>query len=272
MGSNQDYYFMSTYGADDDPEEQARLSANSAASPRTYLHSPIVADAPTDAPAAAAPPVRAAQQLSARRDATREEAARNEAIRSVLYDDPMYELYDYDDDDHDRSTFTSMSKPYPPRSYAARDAHQDGPTDDQQRILEKLDDSHRDREYVSRPSRGPSMYQRMRMREDGEEDGDTPLGRASTLLRRQLSKRRSQAPDGALRRSLLGADGPPEDHGDASIPLQEMSRGMARPPTHSAALEQGGGSGGEGGGFGAPAQDAGGEFRTVHIGNQESNA
>ncbi|KAJ1736271.1 aminophospholipid translocase [Coemansia biformis] len=277
MPSNQDYYFMSTYGADDeDAEEHSGLSANTASSPRNYLHSPIAADGGLVG-AHQAQPLRAAQQLSARRAATREENSRNEAIRSVLYDDPLYEL-EYEDD-HDRSTFTSMSKPYARRSYVMDDGHQDQQQQDQQRIMEKLDDAHLDREHVSRPSRGPSMYQRMRLRDEGEDDGDTALGRASTLLRRQLSKQRSQAPDGALRRSLLGGDGYAGGYGDTGIPLQEMGRGMDRladqhePPGPAD-------TGAEGGDIGALAQDAGigaggvggGEFRTVHIGNQESNA
>ncbi|KAJ2796322.1 hypothetical protein H4R20_005566, partial [Coemansia guatemalensis] len=216
MGPNQDNYYLSAYGGDDEAEEHLVTSANTDSTQHSYLHSPIVAD--DSVSVHSVQPRRPAHQLSVRRAAEREEQARREAVRSGLYGEPLHEL-EYED--YDRSSFTSLSKPYGRREILDND-------EDQQRIMEKLDDSHRDREYVSRPSRGPSMYQRMRMMDEGEDENDTALKRASLLLRRQLSKRRSGAPDGALRRSLLvnnagaGGGGSSETYGDTNIPLQEI--------------------------------------------------
>ncbi|PIA19125.1 hypothetical protein COEREDRAFT_79102, partial [Coemansia reversa NRRL 1564] len=221
MGPNQDNYYLSAYGGDDETEEHLVRNADGDSRQHSYLHSPIVAD--DSVSVHSVQPRRPAHQLSVRRAAEREEQARREAIRSGLYGEPIQEL-EYED--YDRSSFTSLSKPYARREILGDD-------DDQQRIMEKLDDTHRDREYVSRPSRGPSMYQRMRMMDEGEDENDTALKRASMLLRRQLSKRRSMASDGALRRSLLDSSAadssvPSETYGDANIPLQEISGGADR--------------------------------------------
>ncbi|KAJ2782664.1 aminophospholipid translocase [Coemansia javaensis] len=264
MGSNQNYNFMSVHSGDEDDGAGGLIpSAGTTDSPqRSYLHSPIVAEEPYAAPQAQ--PRRAADRLSARRAAGRDERARNEAIRSVLYDEPLHELEYELDYEYDPAKYSAAAP------YADADAHQD---QRQQRLLEKLDDAHLDRDHVSRPSRGPSMYQRMRMMDGDEGEGDTALKRASTLLRRQLSKRRSQAPDGAQRYSLLGSSG----HGGAGIPLQDMGGGAGRladqgqvqDPFEMDARAEGAGAGSGGGGGGGGRS---GEFRTVHIGNRESNA
>ncbi|KAJ2611333.1 aminophospholipid translocase [Coemansia sp. RSA 1365] len=269
MGPNQDNYYLSAYGGDDETEEHLVTNSNGDSRQHSYLHSPIVAD--DSVSIHSVQPRRPAHQLNVRRAAEREEQARREAVRSGLYGEPIQEL-EYED--YDRSSFTSLSKPY---------ARREIPEDDenQQRIMEKLDDTHRDREYVSRPSRGPSMYQRMRMMDEGEDENDTALKRASLLLRRQLSKRRSVAADGPLRRSLLDSSaadssGPSETYGDANIPLQEISGGADR---HISEMPAGGGTGaddmgGEATEAPAPAfgMDGSGSFRMVHIGNREGNA
>ncbi|KAJ2502705.1 aminophospholipid translocase [Coemansia sp. RSA 1972] len=277
----QDHYLMSAYGGDDEAEEHLVQSANTDSTQHSYLNSPVVDD--DSVSVHEAQPRRPAHQLSLRRA-----AERNEARAAGLHAEPLYEYeyedhnqndyatnaYDYDegpngygynDNYRDQGSFTSLSKPYGRREYA-------DDTDEQYRIMEKLDDSHRDREYVSRPSRGPSMYQRMRLMDEGDDEGDTPLQRASSLLRRQLSKRRSVAPDGAMRRSLLGNGGSSESYSEGNIPLQELSGGGDR---HLAPVP--GDTGGpepELAAQAAPAfgADGSGSFRTVHIGNRESNA
>ncbi|KAJ2821011.1 aminophospholipid translocase, partial [Coemansia erecta] len=257
----QDHYLMSAYGADDEAEEHLVHSANTDSSQRSYLHSPIVDD--DSVSVHQAQPRRPAHQLSLRRA-----AERNEARASGLYGEPLQE-YEYEDGYYDQGSFTSLSKPYARREYADDD-------DEQYRIMEKLDDSHRDREYVSRPSRGPSMYQRMRLMDEGDEEGDTPLRRASLLLKRQLSKRRSGAPDGAVRRSLLG-NGSSESYGEGNIPLQELGSGAGGDGSRYPGPVPGDIGGPEPELAAQPAApafgaDGSGSFRTVHIGNRESNA
>ncbi|KAJ2432962.1 hypothetical protein IWW46_006505, partial [Coemansia sp. RSA 2440] len=277
----QDHYLMSAYGGDDEAEEHLVHSANTDSTQHSYLNSPVVDD--DSVSVHQAQPRRPAHQLSLRRA-----AERNEARAAGLHTEPLYEYeyedhnqndyatnaygydeglndYGYNDNYRDQGSFTSLSKPYGRREYA-------DDTDEQYRIMEKLDDSHRDREYVSRPSRGPSMYQRMRLMDEGDDEGDTPLQRASSLLRRQLSKRRSGAPDGAMRRSLLGNGGSSESYGEGNIPLQELNGGGDR---HMASVPgDTGGSEPELAAQAAPAfgADGSGSFRTVHIGNRESNA
>ncbi|KAJ2291667.1 hypothetical protein IWW55_005924, partial [Coemansia sp. RSA 2706] len=212
---NQNQYYMTAFGGDDEAEEHLVLSGHTDSSQRSYLHSPIVEDdefGATPRAQARGP----AHQLSQRR-VGREERERNEVVRSALYAEPLQD-YEYSDAYYDQGSFTSLSKPYGRRDYGG-----DGNDDEQYRIMEKLDDSHLDREYVSRPSRGPSMYQRMRLMDEGGDEDDTALRRASTLLKRQLSKRRSGAPDGAVRRSLLANGASSESYGEGNIPLQELS-------------------------------------------------
>ncbi|KAJ2370861.1 aminophospholipid translocase [Coemansia sp. RSA 2610] len=258
---NQNQYYMTAFGGDDEAEEHLVLSGHTDSSQRSYLHSPIVEDdefGATPRAQARGP----AHQLSQRR-VGREERERNEVVRSALYAEPLQD-YEYSDAYYDQGSFTSLSKPYGRRDYGG-----DGNDDEQYRIMEKLDDSHLDREYVSRPSRGPSMYQRMRLMDEGGDEDDTALRRASTLLKRQLSKRRSGAPDGAVRRSLLANGASSESYGEGNIPLQELS-GSER---HSGPLPN---DAGEPESDAAPTPafgaDGSGSFRTVHIGNREGNA
>ncbi|KAJ2163162.1 aminophospholipid translocase [Coemansia sp. RSA 552] len=275
---HQDHYLMSSYGGDDGPEEHLAMNPNSDHSAaRSYLHSPLVDD--DSVSVHQVEPRHPAHQLSVRRAVEREERARrDEAARSRLYGEPIPEESHYDsyyfDDSYDRSSFT-------PKPYGHRDYDYAGDDGEQQRIMEKLDDSHRDREYVSRPSRGPSMYQRMRLMDEGEGDeGDTPLRRASMLLKRQLSKRRSNGPDNVLRRSLLaGGSGSGEGYGGANIPLQELPSEGADRHISQTPLETGAGAGGLELDDGPPGAaqpafggDGSGNYRTVHIGSREDNA
>ncbi|KAJ2466618.1 aminophospholipid translocase [Coemansia sp. RSA 2322] len=270
MGPNPDHFYLTAYGGDDEPEEQMTLSANTESSQHSYLHSPLTEDGSvsTHQPQSRRP----AHQLSVRRAGEREERVRQNAANSSspFYGEPLQEV-DFEDDSYNRTSFTTMSKPYGKRAVA------DGSAQD--RIMEELDDSHLDRDHVSRPSRGPSMYQRMQFNEEVESENDTPLRKASLLLRRQLSRRRSNAPEMALRRSLLNsASGSSDTHGDAGIPLQTM-RGAAGEHHNGAGAAVGNSSNNtgladDGAGTPGPAfgSGSGSNYRTVHIGNRESNA
>ncbi|KAI8324877.1 phospholipid-translocating P-type ATPase [Martensiomyces pterosporus] len=248
--SNQ--YYLSAYGGDDAADENLTLNTNLDPSRHSYLHSPLVDD---DAISVHQPqPRRPAHQLSVRRAVEREERAHRGE-----YGEPFREEEELDDG----SSFVSMSKPYGKKAFQADSA--------QQRIMEELDDAHLDREHVSRPSRGPSMYQRMQFEEEVEDENDTPLRRASIRLKKQLSKRRSRATSNAMRRSVFApADGGGirlDAHSEAQIPLQAIG-------SSDGVNEQlvGGGSGSGGGGGPAFGAGDGDNFRVVHIGNREGNA
>ncbi|KAJ2813982.1 aminophospholipid translocase, partial [Coemansia furcata] len=282
MGPKPDHFYLTAYGGDDEPEEQLVLTGTTDNSQHSYLHSPLVED---DSNFVHQPPSRRpAHQLSVRRTIEREERARQGAggiTTSGLYGEPLdeveYEGYEgYEDDSYNRTSFTTLSKPYGKRA-AAGDSAQD-------RIMEELDDAHLDRDRAARPSRGPSVYQRMQFNEEVEDENDTPLRKASLLLRRQLSKRRSYVPDSALRRSLLNHHGSSSSdrYGDTGIPLQTMSGGgagarhngpageaVANSANNVAFVEDEAGSATPGPAFGSASGD---NFRTVHIGNRESNA
>ncbi|KAJ1816443.1 aminophospholipid translocase, partial [Coemansia sp. RSA 2598] len=295
MSSNYPHHFLSSpYGADDNSDERLVLSTSTENTQHSYLNSPLVEDDsisvhPTQ-------PRRPAHQLSVRRAVEREERARREAARNsaIPYAETLEEVdYEYNDDyeysDYGQKSFASMSRPYPKRASIYED-------NKRQSIMERIDDSHLDREHVSLPSRGPSMYQRMQFMDEAEDENDTPLRKASLLLKRQLSKRRSNVPDGALRRSLLGPSDSAETYRDANIPMQDIgapgggqavaavnefdaSRGSYsyNNNNNSSGVINDSGNANYDGGAGGNANAAfgsgsGDNFRTVHIGNRESNA
>ncbi|KAJ1932216.1 aminophospholipid translocase, partial [Linderina macrospora] len=102
----------------------------------------------------------------------------------------------------------------------------------------------------------------MQFNEEVEDENTSALGKASIMLRRQLSNRRSRAQSASLRRSLLVSQyGQNQDHGDAAIPLQPIGE-------EPAGMDSGAGFGDDAGGNGF----AGDNFRVVHIGNRENNA
>ncbi|KAJ2063155.1 aminophospholipid translocase [Coemansia sp. S146] len=278
MGPKPDHFYLTAYGGDDEPEEQLVLSGNTDNSQHSYLHSPLVED---DSISVHQPQSRRpAHQLSVRRTLEREERARQGVAGGNIsgpYGEPLEEMEyeDYEDNSYDRTSFTTLSRPYGKRA-AAGDSAQD-------RIMEELDDAHLDRDHAARPSRGPSVYQRMQFNEEVEDENDTPLRKASLLLRRQLSKRRSYVPDNALRRSLLNSGSSPTDrYGDTGIPLQAMGGGgagarhigpageaVANSANNVAFVDDEAASATPGPAFGSGSGD---NFRTVHIGNRESNA
>ncbi|KAJ2785942.1 aminophospholipid translocase [Coemansia interrupta] len=269
------------YGPDDDSAENLVQYSSVDNSSHSYLHSPLVED---DSISVHPPQSRRpAHQLSVRRAVEREEHARREAARTstIPYDDTLQEVEyeDHFDDqyEYDGGGFTSMSKPYGKHTYETDDMHGEN-------IMERLDDAHLDRDHVSRPSRGPSMYQRMQFMDEVEDENDTPLRKASLLLKRQLSKRRSNVPDGALRRSLLGPNDSVESYHDASIPMQDMggaggANGQRRGTTETAVSAMAnefesadindGNAPATTSAFGS---GSGENFRTVHISSRESNA
>ncbi|KAJ1902401.1 aminophospholipid translocase [Kickxella alabastrina] len=270
MGPKQDQFFLTPYGAGD--EEHLVLSAGTDNSAHSYLNSPIVDD--DSISVHQSQPRQPAQQLSVRRAVEREERARREAANNFgQYDTTLEEMENEDDYGYDRTSFATMSKPYGKRAYTGETAQQD--------IMDKLDDTRLDRDHVSRPSRGPSMYQRMQFMDEVESENDTPLRKASLLLRRQLSKRRSNVPDGALRHSLLGsASDSAENYRDSNIPMQDMDRligGNDGPNNEFNAFT--GGNNDDDARFSEEmvvnpvfGTANGINFRTVHIGNRESNA
>ncbi|KAJ2535631.1 hypothetical protein EV175_006891, partial [Coemansia sp. RSA 1933] len=226
--NNNDHFYLTAYGGDDESHENFVTSPGTEHTSHSYLHSPLVDDDSVSVHSSKAR--RPAQQLSLRREAGREGRMRMDDVgdRSsggALYGEPLYETdhedyygapSDYTPSDYGPSGVVSMSKPFGRRRGSMES--------DQQRIMEKLDDSHLDREFESQPSRGPTTYQRMQFMNDTDDESDTPLRRASTLLKRQLSKRRQTSTDGALRRSLLAHEsGPYGGYGEANIPLQNLT-------------------------------------------------
>ncbi|KAJ1950314.1 aminophospholipid translocase, partial [Linderina pennispora] len=247
MGPKPNYY---GYGGDDTADEHLTLNTNVEDSRHSYLHSPLVED---DSISVHQPQSRRpAQKLSVRRAVEREERARREQEQPESY----YGVYsDYTDNgdtnDYEYNGMTSMSKPY---GRNVRDS-------DASELMVELDDAHRDKEHVSRPSRGPSMYQRMQFNEEVEDENTTALGKASIMLRRQLSNRRSRAQSASLRRSLLVSQyAQNQDHAESAIPLQPIGE-------EPAGMDSGG-FGDSSGGNGL----AGDDFRVIHIGNRENNA
>ncbi|KAJ2890698.1 aminophospholipid translocase, partial [Coemansia aciculifera] len=272
MGPKPEHFYLTAYGGDDEPEEELVLSGNTETSQRSYLHSPLVED---DSISVHQPQSRRpAHQLSVRRAVERER--RDAAGISGLYGEPLEEV-EYEDDSYDRTSFTTMSKPYGKHAGFGDSA--------QDRIMEELDDAHLNRDHAARPSRGPSVYQRMQFNEEVEDENDTPLRKASLLLRRQLSKRRSYVPDNALRRSLLNSgSGSSDRYGDTGIPLQTMGGGglvgharhngtageaLANSANNVGFADDEAASATPGPAFGSGSGD---NFRIVHIGNRESNA
>ncbi|KAJ2625877.1 aminophospholipid translocase [Coemansia sp. RSA 1358] len=268
---------MSTRGAnqldlsagDDDSQQNLVMSPDTENPRRSYLHSPLVDD--DSVSVHSTKPRRPAQQLSLRRTAEREDRARREEVRSGLYGEPLQET-DNEDDYDTHSGFGDLPNKYTGHDPSVELEHQ--------RIMEKIDDSHLDREYVSRPSRGPTIYQRMQFMDEAENDNDTPLRRASLRLKRQLSKRRQDPVDGTLRRSLLAQEsGSSDAYGDSNIPMQSMSAndrnidGYDGAASMSMSMSNLGNQTDEqeppGPAFGSGSGD---NFRTVHIGNRESNA
>ncbi|KAJ2232276.1 aminophospholipid translocase, partial [Coemansia sp. RSA 485] len=285
MSSNYPHHLLSSpYGADDNADERMAFSANTDNTQHSYLNSPLVEDDsisvhPTQ-------PRRPAHQLSVRRAVEREERARREAARNsaIPYADTLQEVdyeesNEYEYSEYGQKSFASMSRPYAKRVSIYDD-------NKRQSIMERIDDSHLDREHVSLPSRGPSMYQRMQFMDEAEDENDTPLRKASLLLKRQLSKRRSNVPDGALHRSLLGPSDSNESYRDTNIPMQDIgaldggglaagalanefdpNRGLGNDNNNTNTNNNASGSSDPAFGSGS-----GDNFRTVHIGNRESNA
>ncbi|KAJ2887653.1 aminophospholipid translocase, partial [Coemansia asiatica] len=96
---------------------------------------------------------------------------------------------------------------------------------------------------------------------------------------RQLSKRRSNVPDGAMRRSLLDPSDSTESYREANIPMQDIgalgsTNGPAAMPANEFDTNINSNMGDSlGGNSNSPfGSGSGDNFRTVHIGNRESNA
>ncbi|KAJ2318468.1 hypothetical protein GGI00_006585, partial [Coemansia sp. RSA 2681] len=136
MGPKPEHFYLTAYGGDDEPEEQLVLSGNTDNSQRSYLHSPLVED---DSISVHQPQSRRpAHQLSVRRavERGRRDAAGGGA--SGPYGEPLEEV-EYEDDSYDRTSFTTLSRPYGKRATAGDSA--------QDRIMEELDDAHLDRDH-----------------------------------------------------------------------------------------------------------------------------
>ncbi|KAJ2524734.1 aminophospholipid translocase [Coemansia sp. RSA 2049] len=275
MAQRNDNFYLTAYGGDDESQENLVRSPDTEHSTRSYLNSPLVDD--DSVSVHQSHPRRPAQQLSLRREAGRaENRARGNNTGSALYGEPLHEEEEEYEDYYGHSNNYTPSDYGPSENMPMAKSHgrrmSSIDLDQHQRIMEKLDDSHRDREFESQPSRGPTTYQRMQFMNDSDSENDTPLSRASTLLKRQLSKRRQSQADGRLRRSLLAHES------SSNIPLQTLAEDDG---------QQGAGYNGNASrsmsNFESPAEERetpgpafgsgnGDNFRTVHIGNRESNA